>query len=395
MNNVAPLEGIRVLDFTTFMAGPYCTRLMADLGAEVLKIEAPEGDHVRNRPPLRDGHSTYFAQLNCGKKSLCIDLRKDGAREAMLDLARTCDVLVESFRPGVMRRLGLSYEAIREINPKLIYCSISGFGQTGPLAGRSAYAPIVHAFSGFDLANLSYQDGLKRPLNNGLFTADVLAGSLAFGAIQAALVGRGRTGKGDWIDVSLLDAMLGLQVYESQEAQFGSARRRPLYQPLISTDGFVIAAPITQPNFEALARAVGRPEWLRDKRFSTVSAREQNWALLMSELEIWTRDRTSLECEDLLNSAGVPCARYLTTGEAMRTPQIVERETFATISDEAGSFQVANTPFKFKYANVRVRPNVAELGADGRRILGEDLGYSKEKVDKLFGNSTPREANRQ
>lgn len=392
MTNTAPLEGIRVLDFTMIMAGPYCTRLMADLGAEVLKIEAPEGDHVRNRPPLRDGHSTYFAQLNCGKKSLCIDLRKLGARELVFDLARTCDVLVENFRPGVMRRLGLSYEAIGAINPELIYCSISGFGQTGPLAERSAYAPIVHAFSGFDLANLSYQDGLKRPLNNGLFIADVLGGSLAFGAIQAALVGRHRTGKGDWIDVSLLDAMLGLQVYESQEAQFGSARRRPLYQPLISADGFVIAAPITQPNFEALANALGRPDLLRDERYSTVSAREQNWVSLMSQIEIWTRDRTSLECENLLNAMGVPCARYLTTGEAMASPQIVERESFATVSDEAGSFQVANTPFKFKHADVHVRSNISNLGADAREILRRDVGYSQEKIDGLFSSQTLREA---
>jgi len=392
MTNTAPLDGIRVLDFTMIMAGPYCTRLMADLGAEVLKIEAPEGDHIRNRPPLRDGHSTYFAQLNCGKKSLCIDLRREGAREVIFDLARTCDVLVENFRPGVMKRLGLSYEAIREVNPKLVYCSISGFGQTGPLAERSAYAPIVHAFSGFDLANLSYQDGLKRPLNNGLFIADVLGGALAFGAIQAALVGRNRTGNGDWIDVSLLDAMLGLQVYESQEAQFGSARRRPLYQPLISSDGFVIVAPITQPNFEALANAIGRSDLLRDERYATVSAREQNWVALMSQLEIWTRDRTSLACEDLLNAAGVPCARYLTTGDAMRSPHIVERESFATVSDVAGSFLVSNTPFKFKHADVRARSKIADLGADARGILNDDLGYSSETIDSLFNGGTLREA---
>ena len=393
MSSAAPLDGMRVLDFTIMMAGPYCTRLMADLGAEVIKIEAPEGDHIRKRPPLREGRSTYFAQLNCGKKSLSIDLRRPEARDIVFGLVHRCDVLVENFRPGVMRRLGFDYQTLAEVNPRLVYCSISGFGQSGPWAGRSAYAPIVHACSGFDLANLAYQDGLERPLNSGLFIADVLGGALAFGAIQSALLWRDRTGKGDWIDLSLLDAMLGLQVYECQEAQFGADRRRPLYQPLRTQDGFIIVAPVSQANFEDLADAIGRSEWKQDGRFSTVTAREQNWTLLMSLLEAWTCERSAQACEELLHAAGVPSARYVTTREAMQHPHLVERGTFTAIDDGAGSFQVANPPFKLARGEAHARGHVAGLGADGRSMLADMLGYTSAAISNLVEQGVVFEQN--
>ena len=153
MNNDI-LSGVRVLDFTTIVSGPYCTRLLADLGAEVIKIEPPEGDFIRTQPPMRAGKSAYFAHLNCGKKSLAIDLRKAGAGELIRELATKSDVVVENSRPGVMQRLGLDYATLERLNPRIVYCSISGFGQSGPWATRSAYAPMLHAASGFDLVNL-------------------------------------------------------------------------------------------------------------------------------------------------------------------------------------------------------------------------------------------------
>jgi CoA:oxalate CoA-transferase len=283
-----------------------------------------------------------------------------------------------------MARLGLDHAAVAEINPRLVYCSISGFGQTGPLAGRSAYAPIVHACSGFDLANLSYQDGIERPLNSGLFIADVLGGALAFGAIQAALLARARTGRGDWIDLSLLDAMLGLQVYECQEAQFASTRRRPLYQPLRASDGFVIVAPVSQGNFEDLAAAVGEHGWMQDPRFATIEAREQNWALLMELLEGWTFARTAHQCEELLNAAGVPCARYVTPREAIDHPHLKARGSFATIDDGSGPFRVTNPAFRFAGATAQARDRVAGHGADGRDVLAATLGYTAAEIDALI-----------
>ena len=300
------LDGVRVLDFTAMMSGPYATRLMADLGAEVIKIEPPEGDHIRTRPPTRNGRSTYFAQLNAGKKSLALVLKKAEAIALVKQLVATADVLVENYRPGVMQRLGLDYETLAALNPKLVYCSISGFGQTGSWAGRSAYAPVLHAGSGYDIANLAYQDGIERPLKNGIFVADVLGGSLAFGAVQAALFKAARTGRGDQVDLSLMDGMLGLLVYECQEAQFPADRRRPLYQPTKARDGFLLIAPVSQNNFEALARATGHPEWLTDPRFATIHAREHHWGELMALLDDWAGPQSAADCEAAMNAGGVP-----------------------------------------------------------------------------------------
>jgi len=220
-----PLQGIRVLDFTAMLAGPHCARLMADLGAEVIKIEGPEGDLIRARPPLRQGSSTYFGALNCGKKSVAIDLKADAAKTIIYELARKSDVVVENFRPGVMARLGFDHATLAKHNPRLVYCSISGYGQQGSGATRAAYAPIVHAASGYDAANLTYQAEQDTPASTGIFIADILAGAYAFGAIQAALVHRERTGQGQAIDVSLMDSMLNLMVFECQEAQFPSEQR--------------------------------------------------------------------------------------------------------------------------------------------------------------------------
>ncbi|HEY3187105.1 MAG TPA: CoA transferase, partial [Solirubrobacteraceae bacterium] len=179
------LAGLRVLDLTTTIAGPHCTRLLADLGASVVKIEAPDGDMMRTRPPLRNGASSHFGQLNAGKRSVVLDLKQPAAVEIVTRLVRRADVLVENFRPGVMTRLGLGYASLAAIRPELVYCAISGYGQTGPSADLPAYAPVIHAASGYDVAHMSYQESRTRPDNNGIFIADVLSGTYAFGAILA------------------------------------------------------------------------------------------------------------------------------------------------------------------------------------------------------------------
>ena len=300
MNNEI-LSGVRVLDFTTIVSGPYCTRLLADLGAEVIKIEPPEGDFIRTQPPMRAGKSAYFAHLNCGKKSIAIDLRQPGAAELVRELAAKSDVVVENSRPGVMRRLGLDYATLERLNPRIVYCAISGFGQSGPWATRSAYAPMLHAASGFDLVNLGYQEGLERPLNTGIFVGDVLGGTYAFGAIQSALLARERTGRGDSIDLSMMDGVLGMLIYEFQEAQFPQTRRAPTFQPTRAKDGFVMIAAVKQNNYVDLARAVGHPEWMDDERFATARARAANWAKWVSMLDEWASTRTAEECEATLS----------------------------------------------------------------------------------------------
>lgn len=373
------LDGVRVLDFTSVMAGPFATRMLADLGAEVIKVESLEGDQVRARPPKRDGHSAYFGNLNAGKQSIACNLKSPEIIALMKQLVATCDVLVENFRPGVMARFGLDFATLAAINPRLIYCSISGYGQTGPKALFPAYAPFIHAASGFDMVNLRYQDGADRPATSGIFIADVLGGIHAFGAIQAALYQRVRTGQGQHIDLSMLEAMVGMLVSETQEAQFPGDARRPLYTPLKTNDGFIMVAPTSPRNFEQLSDAVGHPEWRDDPRFLTNADRNANWATLLALTELWTIKRSAAEAEAILSRHGVPCARYREIGELLDDPQLVARGAFAQVDDGAGAFKVPSPPFRMSGSRVEARGHVAQLGEDGAAVLGA-LGVSAEAV---------------
>lgn len=377
------LEGVRVLDFTAVMAGPYATRLLADLGADVVKIESLDGDQVRARPPLRNGHSTYFGHLNAGKRSMALNLKSPEAIAIIKDLVPRFDILVENFRPGVMARFGLDYPTLKALNPKLIYCSISGYGQSGPRALDPAYAPVVHAASGFDMVNLDYQDGaIDRPTTSGIFIADVLGGTHAFGAIQTALYQREKTGFGQFIDVSMLEAMVGMLVFETQQAQF-SAPRRPLYKPLRAKDGFLMVAPTSPRNFEQLAQATGHPEWIEDPRFRTNADRNANWNELLSLTEEWTLKHGAVEGEAILREAGVPCSRYCTIAEMLDDPQLSARQAFATISDEAGSYRVTNPPFRLSSSRAEARDMVAKLGEHGPKLLHDELGCEDTTIASL------------
>src|SRR5260370_19681363 len=251
---------------------------------------------MRKAKPLRWGHSTYFGHLNCGKQSLAIDIKTAEGSVIAADLAAASDVVLETCRPGVMNRLKLDYATLASKRPDLIYCSISGFGQTGPRAAQPAYAPVVHAASGYDQTQFDYQGDQDRTAKTGVFVADVLAAVYAFGAIQTALIGRLRHGGGQFIDVALMDSMLNLLVYECQAAQFSDGTKRHLYAPLVALDGFVIVTPINQRNFEQLADATGNSAWKTDGRFAQQEARSENWHTLMSELEQWTKVRPARQC---------------------------------------------------------------------------------------------------
>jgi CoA:oxalate CoA-transferase len=280
------LSGLSVLDFTTTIAGPHCTRLLADLGAEVIKIEQPDGDMMRSRMPLRNGASTSFGQLNAGKKSVVLDLKHPKAVEAAHQLSERADVVVENFRPGVMQRLGLDYAALGKTNQGLVYCAISGYGQTGPSANIPAYAPVIHAASGYDLAHMSYQPDRSRPDNCGVYIADVLSGTYAFGAILAALNQRESTGQGQLVDVSMLESMLSLTLPEMQLAQFNVPRpRRHLFGPVATAEGFISLAVASERTFRGLAAAADRLDWLTDPRFADYADGRANWDKLMDELE--------------------------------------------------------------------------------------------------------------
>ncbi|HAD25578.1 MAG TPA: carnitine dehydratase [Alphaproteobacteria bacterium] len=376
------LDGVRVLDFTGVVAGPFGTRLMADLGAEVVKVEPPSGDLLRGAPPRRDGKSPYFGQINCGKKSISVDLKDPRARDLVLQLVDKTDVVIQNFRPGVMRNFGLGYDDLKQRKPDLIYCSISGYGQHGPASGRAAYAPIIHAASGYDLAVMSYQDHLDRPLNGANATADYLAASLAMGAISAALLKRERTGKGDEIDIAMTEVMQNILAYEIHELQFKAERQRPNYGPVRTKDGFIIVNPISPKNFSDLANAVGHPEWLEQFPLNTKD-RLKNWSLLMAELEKWTCERTAEECEEIIREGGCPCSRYRDVWESMHDPQVDAREGVVEINDGTGPYLIPTTPLRLMQSEARPKPIVPELGGNNAEILQSWLGMDQSDIDRL------------
>ncbi len=375
------LAGLRVVDLTTTIAGPHCTRLLADLGAQVVKIEAPDGDMMRTRPPLRDGASSHFGQLNAGKRSVVLDLKQPAAVEIVKRLVQRTDVLVENFRPGVMARLGLDYASLATLRPELIYCAISGYGQTGPSADLPAYAPVIHAASGYDVAHMSYQEGRTRPDNNGIFIADVLSGTYAFGAILAALHQRHESGRGQLVDVSMLESMLTMTLAEIQGAQFPlPPPGRPMFGPIATGDGYLMLAVASERTFRDLARAAGREDWLADTRFAAYADRRRNWHLLIDELEQWSRGLTTDECRAAFDRFGVPCSVYRTVAEAMADPQIAHRQAFAEVHDRGGTFRALNPPFRFSAAAATVRPFVAALGEHGAGVLAE-AGYTPDEIE--------------
>jgi CoA:oxalate CoA-transferase len=378
-----PLEGMRVLDFSIMLAGPYCARLLADVGAEVIKIEPPEGDDMRLRTPLRDGHSTYFGQLNAGKRSVALDLKSADAIKLVHQLVKETDVLVENFRPGVMERLGLGYDALRAINPRLVYCSISGYGQSGPAAERAAYAMIVHAESGFDRSLMRYAGDRDRPAAGAIFVADVLGGIFGYSAIQTALVQRARTGAGQRIDVALMDCMLNLLVYELQEAQFPITSSRAAYGPVRALDGDVLIAPITPRNFAALCEVTGQSELADDPRFKTVPGRGANWTAMMQVIEKWTERHTVRECMAALDKAGVPGAEYRDPGATLTDPHLLQRGAFATIADGAGEFMGVNAPWKMSGAPTSMQRDVPAIGAHRDEVLSRVLGLSATAIAGL------------
>jgi CoA:oxalate CoA-transferase len=377
------LDGLRVLDFTTTIAGPHCGRLLADLGAEVIKIEAPEGDMMRTRPPLRNGASTSFGQLNAGKKSLVLDLKSPRGVEAARRLVATADVVVENFRPGVMRRFGLDYDALQEIRPELIYCAISGYGQTGPSAELPAYAPVIHAASGYDLAHMAYQGEERRPDYCGIFIADVLTGTYAFGSIMTALYQRQLTGQGQMIDVSMLESMLSLTLSEIQAAQFAVAPPgRPIFGPIATKDGYVNLAIASERTFQALAVASGHPHWVTDRRFAKYPDRRANWGELIEELERWSQQRNSEEVQAIFDRHGVPSSPYRTVKAAMADPQIAHRRAFAEVRDAGGSFLALNPPFRMSATTAAATPCAAALGEHTEELLAE-VGYAPAEIEPL------------
>jgi CoA:oxalate CoA-transferase len=378
------LAGIKVVDFSAVVAGPYCTRLMADSGADVVKVEPPTGDHLRTVPPVRDGVSAYFGVMNAGKRAIVLDLRREDGQAAALELIDWADVVVENYRPGVMARFGLDYDTVAARRPDIVYCSVSGYGQVGPWIGRPALAQVVHATTGYDMALLAHQRGMDTPPVAGLFVADVLAATLALGGVLTALRAKEKTGVGRYIDLALIDGMLSLMVSEVMSAQFPGGSNSRGYPPFRTSDGFVMIAAISQRLFEALARTLGRPDLIDDPRFLTNSLRWQNTRELEAIVEEWTSVRTADECERVMLAGGVPASRYRTVAEQFDNEQVQARGTFITAEDSAGQYQIVDSPMHFRppASVASLLPDkpvlrVPGFGSDTTAVLTEVLGSAR------------------
>ncbi|MFN0161171.1 MAG: CaiB/BaiF CoA transferase family protein [Burkholderiales bacterium] len=392
MTSKSALAGVRVLDFTSMIAGPYAGRLLADAGAEVVKIEPPEGEDMRSRQPQRDGHSLFFGQLNTGKKSVALDLKNKGGVAIVKRLVEKADVVLENFRPGVMTRLGLDYAALSGINPRLIYCAISGYGQTGPNRDKPAYAPIVHAASGYDRALMRYAADRTQPAASAIFVADLMGGIYAMSGIQTALLARAQTGRGQMVDVALMDCMQNLLLYEIAAAQLPPLPPRLTYGPITAADGDVIVAPITQRNFHALAEAIGRPELRSDERFARIATRSRHWRELMGEIETWTRTRRVAECLRVLEAAGVPCSHFGEPEDALTDAHTRERGLLKPVRDGAGEFLGVNPPYRLSDTPVELHSPVPATGEHTDTLLAAWLGLDapglqQARAEGAFGRA--------
>ena len=387
----SPLTGLTVLDLTRVLAGPYCTRLFADLGADVIKIERREGDDTRRGyvqlQPGREDQATYFVRINVGKRSVVLDLTRPEARPVLLDLARKSDVVVENFVPGVVARLGCDYATLAGAKPDLVYCSISGFGQTGPWRTLQAFAHIISAVSG--LMHLE-RNGDAEPRVSYLQAADVLAGTHAFGAICAALWRRDRTGCGAHLDVSMLECLVAAEDITYGAMLNGGAEypgpRAGMLIHEIGGEWFTVQSVGAPDLWQRLITAMKRPDLDRDPRFATPLARRRNWPALRPLIIAWIDTFSSAkDALDACNSARIPAAPVLTPAEVIAHPHLAEREFFPVVPHSArDDVRVTGVPFMVDGR----RPSPAgpaphRPGQHTREVLSSLLGYDADKIEAL------------
>lgn len=391
------LEGVRVLDFTQVVAGPACTRLMAEMGADVVKIElAPTGDMARAMPVVRDGRSAYFAQHNQGKRSVCLDLRRSAAQALMRGLVRTSDVLVENYSPGAIGRLGFGWEAVRALNPELVMCSISAFGQSGPLSAMPGFDYIAQGVSGVT-SMIGDPDGA--PAVVGLAVGDVGTAMIALAAINAALFRRARFGGGGrHIDVSILDFYFHCHEINVEMASLGAwdPHRTGSHHGAVAPlglfrcrDGYLFLV-VLQPMWGRLCAAIGRPDLENDPRFATAVDRMANKEALVEILDAWAASMPGRDAAmAALEAARVPAAPVLSVKEAMAHPHLVERGVARPINDPVlGDFTVPGNPLRFSDAPAKTPVRAPFLGEHNRVVLRERLAMRDPDVDALERDGT-------
>lgn len=388
------LSGLVVLDFTQYLAGPRPTQLMAEMGAEVIKVEmAPGGDLGRRIMYIKNGRSCYYVQQNLGKKSLCVNLRHPKGVQIVRDLLPHVDVLVENFSPGVIARLGFDYETVSKINPRIVMCSISTLGQSGPLSHKPGFDYIGQSYAG--VAHM-IGEANGPPANPGLGLGDVMTGVHGLSAILAALLYRERTGKGQHVEVSLLDVLLtahevNIQAYSASGGAIKPKRRGPYY-PWVAPAGYfkgkehyICIVCVTPENWQNLCQVMGRPGLAEDPRFDTVDKRIQNIEELAAIIEEWMASLPSdEEIVRRLDEVRVPVAPVLSIEEVLREPHIVERGAVRKIVDRvAGEFVIPGFPLHFSLFPENLPLEAPLLGEHNAEVLGKYLGYTPEQVRAL------------
>lgn len=386
-----PLAGVRVIDFTRVLAGPAASLALADLGAEVFKIEPPgTGDETRSFPPVRDGESHYYLAVNRGKKSIVVDLKTPEGLALVKDLASRCDVLVENYRPGVMARLGLGWEDLHAINPRLIYCSISGYGQTGPLRDRPSFDIVLQAMSGA-LSMNGERDGL--PTKLGIPLGDLVGGINGPIGILSALYERERTGLGRHIDISLMDGLMGMLGYIAQLAFFTGADPQRVgsqhpnlvpYGIFPASDGSIVIACLTPGFWGRICRAIGRDELCGDPRYDSLEKRRDAREAVNAVVAGFTQDHTIAELVAIFTAHEVPHAPILGVTEALAQPQAVARDMVVeTQHATLGAIPIVNRPIRFTDAPQPVPEAPPVLGQHTDTILSDVLDLSPEQIAHL------------
>jgi crotonobetainyl-CoA:carnitine CoA-transferase CaiB-like acyl-CoA transferase len=386
-----PLQGIRVLDFTRVLAGPAASLALADLGAEVLKVETPgTGDDTRTFPPFREGVSHYFLSVNRGKKSIVIDLKTEAGVKLVKDLAAKCDILVENYRPGVMDRLGLGYETLSAINPRLIYCAISGFGLTGPFRDRPSFDIVLQALSGALSVN---GEAGRAPTKLGIPLGDLTGGINGPIGILAALYERSVTGRGRLIDVSLMDGMIGMLGYLAQLAFFTGEDPKPQgaehanlvpYGIFPARDGSIIVACLTNAFWAHVCKAIERPELADDPDFNSIQKRRDNRREVNAVVSTFTSEKSVAELVEIFTEDEVPHAPILGIKDALSQPQAVAREMVVEVDHPVlGKIPIVGRPIKFPGASQPIPSAPPVLGQHTEEILRNMLGLSAEEIENL------------
>ncbi len=385
-----PLAGVRILDFTRVLSGPYCTALLADLGAEVVKVEALQGDDYRHIGPFRDGESALFQLVNRNKLGLAVDLKQAEGCGLAVRLAAQADVVIENFRPGVAARLGLDPVQLAAVNPRLIYASISGFGQSGPSAELPAFDLVAQAMSGF-MSLTGEADG--PPTKIGESIGDLAAGLFASWSILAALFERSRTGVGRRLDIAMLDSLVSLLPTAVAQWMFGQTaptrvgNRHPLSTPFgayRAKDGHLVICVLNAPQFARLTDRMGRPELSGDQRFGSDERRTENEAALRVEIEGWLADLTVEEAVSALSAVGVPASRIQDAADVFEGEHVASRGLLPRITHPVlGDIATMEQPVHFEGLRRGEQRPAPALGQDASVVLKSWLGLTDAEIDAL------------